>query len=184
MPALMTHHRFTVTEYDRMLEHGILTEDDRVELIRGEIVQKMVIGSLHAGCVNRLTRLMNQSVHEGFIVTSQNPIRLEDSEPEPDLCVCRYRDDFYSEAHPAAEDILLIVEVADSTLEFDRTIKRDLYAEAGIPEYWIVNLPDRCLEVFRSPLGGAYQQKQLIHAGEQLMSDILRQPAEAGWILG
>jgi len=74
--------------------------------------------------------------------------------------------------------------VADSTLEFDRTIKRDLYADAGIPEYWIVNLSDRCLEVFRSPLGGMYQQKQLIHAGDKLTSEILSQPAEAGWILG
>src|SRR5262245_48646376 len=138
MTARRTPHRFTVTEYDRMIELGILREDARVELIRGEIVAKMSIGDAHIACVDRLTQLMFQVAASAAIVRVQTPIRQADSEPEPDLVLKRRRQDFYGKPGPA--DILLVIEVADASLEDDREAKRSLYAENGIAEYWIVNL--------------------------------------------
>jgi Uma2 family endonuclease len=152
MQLTRTHHRFTVDDYEQMIEYGILTENDRVELIRGEIVTKKPIGDSHVACVNRLNRLFGRRVGESAIVSIQNPIRLPDSEPEPDLALLRPRQDFYASGKPRPEDIFLVIEVADTTLDYDREDKRSLYAEAGIPEYWIVNLIDRCLEVYRQPL--------------------------------
>jgi len=157
MAGTLTRHRFTVEQYEELVEAGILTEDDRVELVRGEIVEKMTIGPAHAASVNRLNRLFQRRLGDSALVAVQNPVRLADSEPEPDLALLKPRGDFYEGATPRGEDVLLIVEVSDATLETDRTLKREIYAEAGIPEYWIVNLVEQCLEVYRQPLAsGSY----------------------------
>jgi len=165
MTARRTPHRFTVAEYDRMIDQGILKEDARVELIRGEIVAKMPIGDPHVACVDRLNRLLILAVGEQATVSIQNPIRLADSEPEPDVVL--KRQGFFGKPGPA--DILLVIEVADASLEDDREVKRPLYAENGITEYWIVNLIDHCVEVHRQPRPDrTYADLRTLRAGESI----------------
>ena len=169
MSVIRTHHRFSVAEYDQMIDRGILTEDDRVELIRGEIVEKMSIGDEHIACVNRLTRLLVKLFDERAIVSVQNPVRLADSEPEPDLVLLTPKADFYASGKPQAADVLLLIEVADSSLELDREDKRSLYAENGIQEYWIINLIDRTIETFRQPQeNGRYLNTRVVRPGANL----------------
>lgn len=139
---MITRRRFTVDEYHRMAEAGILGEDDRVELLDGEIVEMTPIGPRHAGGVNRLTRLFTTRLGARAIVTVQNPVVLGVRwEPQPDLAILRPRPDFYSTAHARPEDILLIVEVAETSGEADRRVKVPGYAAAGVPETWRVDLP-------------------------------------------
>jgi Uma2 family endonuclease len=167
-------HRFTVPEYDRMIDAGILKEDARVELIRGEIVAKMPIGDAHIATVNRLNRLFVRAVGDSAIVSIQNPVRLADSEPEPDVTLLRPRDDFYASGKPGAADVLLLIEVAESSLEHDRQDKAPLYAENGIVEYWIVNLVDRCLEVHRGPQpNGTYADVRTLRPDDRIESTTL-----------
>jgi Uma2 family endonuclease len=143
--------RFTVDQYDQMIETGILTEDDRVELIRGEIVPKMPIGSRHAATTKRLIRLIGPQVQSRAILGAQDPIRLVDSEPEPDLSVLHRQADDYAGGHPTSADIFLLIEVADSSLDRDRDEKGPLYAESGVPEYWIIDLDSDTAIVHRNP---------------------------------
>jgi Uma2 family endonuclease len=165
MTARRTPHRFTVAEYDRMIDQGILKEDARVELIRGEIVAKMPIGDPHVACVDRLNRLLVLAVGDQATVSIQNPIRLADSEPEPDVVLKRR--DFYGKPGPA--DILLVIEVADASLEDDREVKRPLYAENSIAEFWIVNLIDHCVEVHCEPRAdGTYAEVRTVRAGDAI----------------
>ena len=167
--ASVVHHRFTVDDYEQMIAQGILTENERVELIRGEIVEKMVIGPLHSAAVNRINRLLTTTLLSA-IVSVQNPIVLSDSEPEPDLALLVPRDDFYASSNPKACDVLLVIEVADSSLEYDREIKLPLYAQAGIQELWIVNLNESKVEVYRQPqLSGIYQSRVDLGRGESLV---------------
>ena len=167
MTARRVPHRFTVPQYEKMIDVGILDENDRVELIRGEIVAKMPIGDPHIACLDRLTRLMIRAVGDDAIVSIQNPIRLRDSEPEPDLVLKRPRDDFYASGKPGPADLLLVIEVADSTLDYDREVKGPLYAENGIAEYWIANLTDRTLEVHRQPRpDGTYAEVRTLRPGD------------------
>lgn len=162
-------HRFSVDDYDRMIVTGILNENDRVELIRGEILEKMPIGDAHSGVVNRLTRLLVRRTGDDAVVSIQNPLQLVDSEPEPDTMVLRPRADFYESGKPRAEDVLLLIEVADSSLEFDREVKLPIYAEAGIREFWIVNLSESHVEVYRGPQSnGAYRDRRDVRPGEQI----------------
>lgn len=162
-------HRFTVADYYRMAEAGIFNEDSRVELIRGQIVDMPPIGAPHFAAVNRLNRLLVQAVGNRAIVSVQNPVRLDDgSEPEPDIALLKPRADEYAAAIAGADDVLLIVEVADSSLRDDRTVKAPLYAEGGIPEYWIVNLVERVIEVHRQPNGAHYVQTRPVRAGDTL----------------
>jgi len=138
---LIRHHRYTVTDYYRMVQTGILQTDDRVELIEGSIIDRVPIGSLHGGVVNHLNKLLNSSVGDNAIVSVQNPVRLSDlSEPEPDIALLKPRDDFYASAHPGPQDILLMVEVAQSSLDYDREIKLPLYARHGIAVTWLIDL--------------------------------------------
>lgn len=158
---------FTVTEYNRMAEAGILTQDDRVELIEGEIVRMSPISSHHAGCVNRLNVLLSSQAEHSFIVSVQNPIVAGDySEPQPDVAVLRLRGDFYAEGHPRPEDVLLAIEVADTTVESDRSVKMPLYARAGIPEAVLVNLPQDIIETHSEPVNGQYQSVKILRRGE------------------
>ncbi len=155
-----------------MVEAGILSEDDRVELIEGEVIKMSPIGSRHAACVDRLlNRILNRVAGMNAIVRVQSPIRLDGySEPEPDVALLRPRDDFYSREHPGPNDVLLLIEVADTTVEYDRGVKLPLYAQAGITEAWLVDLPEETIEIHTRPLGGEYRSIERIKRGESLAS--------------
>ncbi len=156
-PGLMQRHRLTVDEYYRMAEAGVLAPDARVELIEGEIVDKAPMKSRHAGVIARLNGLLNRAVGEAAVVTCQTPLRLSDrSEPEPDLLVLRPRADFYTQAHPTPADVLLLIEVSDTTLAYDRSIKLPLYAKYGVAEVWIVDLTNNLVRFFRQPQADTY----------------------------
>ena len=165
---------FTVGEYYRMAEANILTEEDRVELIAGQIVAMSPIGSRHAACVDRLNGLLHRQPGPAFIVRVQSPIALNAySEPEPDLVLLRPRADFYAAAHPSAADVLLAVEVADTSAGYDRAVKVPLYAQAGIPEVWLIDLFANRIEVYARPQGEAYQQRVEVAADATLASPTL-----------
>src|SRR5688572_4509222 len=159
--------RFTVDEYHRMAEAGVFHEDDRVELLDGQIVHMTPIGIRHAACVNRLNALIVGLAGNQATVSIQNPLILgEHEEPQPDVAVLRYRADGYQTGHPRVPDTLLVVEVADTSVESDRQIKIPLYARAGIPEAWLVNLPGDDLEIYQQPEGGRYTRVRTARRGE------------------
>ncbi len=171
-------HLFTVADYYRMAEAGLFNENLRVELIQGQIIDMAPIGSPHFGMVNRLTRLLVLLVGARGLVSVQNPVRLDPgSEPQPDVAVLKPRADDYETGAPGPGDVLLLIEVADTSLDFDRGVKAPLYAGSGIVEYWIVNLPERIVEVHREPAGDRYAQVQRIGPGDVL--DILMLPGAA-----
>ena len=159
-------YRFTVAEYERMGQTGILTEDARVELIEGAIVQMSPIGSRHAASVDRASHAFRQLLASA-IIRVQSPIKLgEYSEPQPDVTLLRTRADFYADAHPGPEDVLLVVEVADTSLDYDRQTKLPLYARAGIPEAWLVDLPGNRLWVYRGPAAEGYAEVRWLERGQ------------------
>lgn len=163
MAIELLRRRFTVEEYHRMALAGILGEDDRVELIEGEIVTMTPIGVRHAACVRRLNRLLSARIGDRAIVDVQNPICLsEHSEPQPDVALLRPRPDDYAHAHPRPEDVLLVVEVAETSAESDRAVKLPLYAGAGIAEVWIVDLTAETVEVHRGPSPQGYEAVQRV----------------------
>ena len=158
--------RFTVDEYHRMSDIGIFPEDQCFELIRGQILEMPTAKPTHSGLLNRLNHLFTIRLGEFAIVSIQNPCNLDDhSEPAPDVALLKPRSDFYVNNHPLPEDVLLVLEVSDTTLRFDARIKSRLYAEAGIPEYWIVNIPQNALEVRRESLNGHYATHQTFRHG-------------------
>ena len=162
---------FTVAEYMRMGQTGIISEDERVELVCGEVIEMSPIGERHAACVDFLTQLITLRLRRGAIVRVQNPIQLDDySEPQPDIAVLKRRDDFYRHAHPRPEDVLVVIEVSDSTLEYDRKVKVPLYARAGIPETWVVNLRGERIKTYADPAKGAYQTITSYARGDELQS--------------
>jgi len=149
---------FTVDEYHAMARAGVLGEDDRVELLEGEVVEMTPIGSRHSSCVGRLTHLLSSRVDDRAIVWIQNPLILSDlAEPEPDAALLRPRDDFYAEAHPRPDDLLLLIEVADTSADYDRERKIPLYARSGVPEVWLVDLEAGTVEVYRTPSPEGYR---------------------------
>ena len=150
-----------------MAEAGVLGEDDRVELIDGEIFEMSPIGRKHAGCVNRLNYLFSSRLAGRAVVSVQNPIQLsEHAEPQPDLTLLRPRADFYTDAHPTSEAILLVVEVADSSAEFDRQVKAPLYARSGIPEFWLVDVDQDRVGVYRDPTSAGYATTCVLRRGD------------------
>ncbi len=164
MPA---RRRFTIDEYDRMGEAGILNEDEHAELINGEIVLMAALGSKHTGCVNWLNDAFRAQLGGRVIVSVQNPVRLPpDGEPEPDVMLLRHRPDFYRSAHPLPDDVYLIIEVADTSLPYDRTTKQQLYAAAGIRDFWIVDLANELLLVHRVPQDGCYTEVRRLKRGD------------------
>ena len=163
----VTRRRFTVHDYHRMGEAGILHEDDRVELIEGDLVEMAAIGTRHFSCVNGLTRLLVRGVGDEAIVSVQNPVRLDEhTEPQPDLTVIRPRD--YREALPVPEDVMLLIEVSDTTLRYDRGVKLPLYARSGIREVWIVDLVGEIIERYTDPSGDGYQNVAQTRRGQRL----------------
>lgn len=163
-------HRLTVEEYYRMAEAGIFSEDDRVELIEGEIIDMAPIGTAHASMVKRLNSIFTLGAGTRAVVSVQDPIRLNPrNEPQPDLALLRHRADYYRDAHPGPADVLLVVEVADSSLRYDVDVKLPLYARHGIPEVWIVDLEHRRLEIYRRPDGDTYLEKHCPARGEAVI---------------
>lgn len=149
MVQQLAKHWITVDEYERMGEAGIWTKDSRLELLEGEIYEISPIGSHHAACVSFLGNHLNRQLGDRLIIRTQNPIRLDDfSEPQPDIALLRWRDDFYRHAHPVPADALLVIEVADTTVDSDRRVKIPLYAKAAIKEVWLVNLPAEQIEIY------------------------------------
>ncbi|HZW30876.1 MAG TPA: Uma2 family endonuclease [Isosphaeraceae bacterium] len=169
--------KYSVDDYEEMIRQGDLTENDRVELIRGEIIPKMAMGPRHGSCLKRFNRLVTQRAAGQAIVGIQDPVRLADSEPEPDVSLLRLRADSYASGHPQPPEIFLLVEVSDSWLDDDRNIMRLLYAQSGIQEFWIANLRDDCLEVYRGPQpDGTYQETRILPRGQS--TDIAALPGE------
>ena len=149
-----SRHLISVDAFHRMGETGILGPRDRVELIDGEIIDMSPIGVLHAAIVDVLARHFGRRAGELVFVRCQNPLRLDDiSEPEPDIAILRPRADFYMTAHPGAADVLLVIEVADTSLAYDLGTKVPLYARHGIPEVWVIDAATRHTRVFRRPVG-------------------------------
>ena len=168
--TLAAPHRFTVAEYYGMAEAGIFAPDAHVELLEGQIIDMFPIGPFHSGTVIYLANLFAKRGGERWTVSSQGPVRLgERSEPQPDVALLRPRADSYRTSHPAPADVFLLVEVADSSLRFDREEKLPLYARAGIPEFWLVNLVQRVLEVYRYPFpqAGIYRESARLSEGAQ-----------------
>jgi Uma2 family endonuclease len=150
-------HRLSRADYYRMAEVGILSPDARVELIEGEIIDMPPIGARHAGAVNALIRALSLAIRERAVLSCQNPIVLDSwNEPQPDLCILRNRDDLYQESHPTVGDVLLAIEVAESSLAFDSKVKAGLYARAAIPEYWIFDIKGAAVLVHRQPEPAGY----------------------------
>lgn len=172
--AEVQRHRFDTTEYHRMAETGILSEDDRVELVEGEIVEMSPIGSAHQAVVDRFNRLLTSFAGQDYIVRPQGPVRLDEhNEPQPDLALLRFREDFYEREHPGPGDALLLVEVSESSLEYDRSAKLPLYAGAGIPEVWILDLASGEVESHSGPRAstGGYATRRRYGRGEEAVSE-------------
>jgi len=159
--------RFTLEEYHRLIESGILGPEDRVELIEGEIFEMAPIGSPHAACVHRLQALLADACGMDR-VRNQSPIELGDSEPEPDLVVVVGREDYYAGRHPGADDVQLVVEVSSTSLRYDRELKLPLYARHGVPEVWIVDLAARRIEVHREPAAAGYRSSRRHAPGDEI----------------
>ncbi len=175
MVVQLLKRQFSIQDYHQMVVAGILGEDERVELIQGKIIKMSPIGTRYASCVKRLLKLFSQSLGDSVTVAVQDPIELSNlSEPQPDLALLKPRDDFYATGHPQPQDILLLVEVADTTIEGDfaertlreRTIKIPLYASSGICEVWLVDVNEQVIEVFREPTANNYQSIQKFQQGE------------------
>ena len=165
--AVPARRRFTVAEYYAMADAGILSENDRVELLDGDLIVMPPIGDWHAASVDLFTNILPPSLQGRAIVRVQNPTRLDNnSEPQPDVMLLRWRDDFYRNGHPAPGDVLLLIEVADSSAEFDRTVKLAAYARAGIPELWIVARAERRIEAYTDPTRDSYDAVRHFGPGE------------------
>ena len=166
MALQLPRRRFTTAEYHKIGEAGVLSEDDRVELIDGEILEMSPIGSKHAACVDRLNHVFARNAGNRAIVRVQSPVQLgEYSEPQPDLAILRPRPDFYAPAHPGPEDVLLLVEVADTSLEYDKE-KLLLYARSGVPEVWLADLKRDMLIMHRDPSPTGYETVQVLRRGD------------------
>lgn len=182
MPAL-NEVRFSVTDYYRLAETGVLPRGARVELLAGRIIDKAPISPLHSGMVNRLNRIFNAPSGGRWQIAVQNPVTLDDFfEPEPDLSWLHPAPDDYQQRHPQPGDIFLLIEVADATLAFDREEKLPVYGRAGIPEVWIANLNEAVLEGYRNPHANGYATRMILPAGEpaspQAFPDVLVRVAE------
>ena len=169
MDTQVLRRAFSVDEFHRMAEAGVLGEDDRLELLDGEIVRMTPIGSHHAGCVNRLTSLLTAAVGTDAVVSVQNPVICGDrTELQPDLAILKPRTDFYSRAHPRPQDVYALIEVADSSIGYDQGVKMLAYAMAGIPALVIIDLGAREVAVYRTPVDGTYRQHHVLRSDDML----------------
>ncbi|OIQ12533.1 Uma2 family endonuclease [Neomoorella thermoacetica] len=165
----VARRRFTVDEYYQMAQAGILGEDDRVELIEGEIIEMVPIGTRHAACIRRLLHIFSTKIGDNALVDTQNPLRLgQNSEPQPDLMLLKPRDDYYATFHPRPEDVLLLVEVADTSVAFDREVKVNLYARGGVNEVWLVNLQAQQVTAYHLPSPSGYREVKEYGRGDHI----------------
>lgn len=171
MSAEPQKYFFSVDEYYRMAKAGLFSEGPHVELIEGEVIEMSPIGSRHAGCVDDLNSLVTHNVGRLAIVRVQGPIRIDEySEPQPDIALLKPRRDSYRRSHPTPSEVLLVIEVADTSAHYDRNVKLPLYARAGIPEAWLVILPKDIIEVHTEPKNGKYTKVQRLKRGKTLTS--------------
>lgn len=169
MAVQILQHRFTVSDYHRMRDSGILGEDDRVELIDGEIREMSPIDPIHAATVKRLSHHLFTAVGQRAILSVQDPVELNDqSEPQPDLAILRWDDDFYEHHHPTAAAVLIVIEVANSSIDYDREEKLPRYAAAGIPEVWLVHIARQLVEQYTLPVGDDYTHRHIVKRGGRL----------------
>jgi Uma2 family endonuclease len=169
MDTQLLKRAFSVDEFHRMGEAGVFGEDDRLELLDGEIVRMTPIGSPHAGCVNRLNSLLTAALGPQAIVSVQNPVICSDrTELQPDLAILKARTDFYSHAHPRPQDVYALFEVADSSIRYDQGVKLQAYALAGIPALVIIDLRTRVVTVYRTPTSGTYRQEGVLRLADTL----------------
>jgi Uma2 family endonuclease len=174
MAAVPERWRFTVDAFRRLAEAGILTEDDRVELVDGELVRMSPIGDRHMAAVNRCNRLFSRTVGDRALVSVQNPVDLDPyNEPQPDLALLRPRDDDYARGKPGPPDLLLVVEVADTSLAYDRQTKLPRYAATGVREAWLLDLEADALEAHREPRPDGYALIRRYRRGERASPEAL-----------
>lgn len=174
MPVEVIKRRFTADDYQRMGQTGILSSEDRVELIDGEVVAMSPIGPRHSACIDRATRALVILLGDKAIVRIQSSVRLNRyNEPEPDVVLLQPQADFYASRLPGPADILLVIEVAESSLDYDREVKAPLYAGSGVPEYWIVDLNSNQLVCYSDPAGGAYRTPRHHRRGESVTPVLL-----------
>jgi Uma2 family endonuclease len=174
MSKLIKRRRFTVDDYHRMGEAGILVAEDRVELIYGEIISMSPIGNPHNAAVDRANRALVRAVGDNAIVRVQGSVRLDDyDEPQPDIVLLRPRDDFYAQGGASPDDVILIIEMADSSLKFDRKLKARLYAETGIPEYWVADLNGACIFAYSERRERSYRVVRQVGKGDWLSPSLL-----------
>lgn len=166
--------RFSVEDYYRLIELGMLRDVERAEIIEGELIKRMPTGKRHASCVKRLDEFLRDILGKTVTYSVQDPVRLDEfNEPMPDLALLKRREDFYLEKQAMGEDVLLIVEVSDTTLDYDRNRKIPLYAKVRIPEVWIVNLQNGTIEVHTQPGDYSYSLVKVLRRGEEVKSETL-----------
>jgi Uma2 family endonuclease len=176
----LTPRRFSAAEYHQMIEAGVFAQDERLELIDGEIVQMSPIGDRHSACVRRLIALLSQLFADQAIVDAQNPIIVDVAyAPQPDLALLLPRADYYASQTPTTDDCLLVIEVADTSAEYDRQIKVPRYARGRVPELWLVDLEREAVVVYRQPVGDAYQHLQVFRRGDIIALGTLQGPGVA-----
>lgn len=168
LAPLLTPYRFTVEQYHRMVELGILNDNDRAELLKGWVVEKMPQNPPHNSTVMRVNRRLLRVLPDNWVLQVQGPVTLSDSEPEPDFAIVRGPEEIYGKRHPTAKDIGVIIEIADSSLLEDRRWKGALYAQARIARYWIINLVNKRIEVYTSPRGGTYREMKIFGLEESV----------------
>ncbi|MCH7990387.1 MAG: Uma2 family endonuclease [Planctomycetes bacterium] len=167
-------YRLSVEQYHQMISAGILTENDRVQLIEGALFEMSAMGTRHVMCIKLINQSLTAILPDGWHVGTQQPVTMQTSEPEPDLVVIRGQIRDFTNRHPAGPDVGLVIEVADTSLQMDREQKLPVYAQAGIAEYWVVNLNDNTIEVFRNPQPGSesnkagYQSQKILSASDKI----------------
>lgn len=185
MAVELIRRKIKVSDYHRMFETGILTIQDKVELINGEIIEMSPSGSLHAAIVDRISNFLMQSLGNQVIVRTQSPVQISElSLPEPDISVLKPVKDFYAELHPQAQDIYLIIEVADTSYRYDKEIKLPVYAKAGIPEYWIINIERKEIEAHRAPHNEVFSKVDIIQLDQKLTFQAFDLEIKAPSLLG
>lgn len=184
-PLIISRHKLSIDDYHRMGDADILHEDSHVELIEGELIDMAPIGSLHSSIVIKLSMMLSQQVAASAFVSTQNPITLPpNNEPQPDLVLLKPRDDWYSNALPTSTDVLLLIEIADTSIEYDRQVKLPLYAQHGIQEVWLFDVKERLLEIYRDPGKRGYRKllrpdkKEIV---SPLLVDIVHVPLAEIW---
>lgn len=178
IPMFVPTYSFSIESYQKMADLGIIKPDVRVELIEGKIITRSAMRSPHAACVRRLADILRTLLGQNVMISEEKAISLgNNSAPEPDIAVVKFRDDYYEDRHPQPEDIFLLVEVSLTTQKYDRDVKIPLYASFNIPEVWIVDLEEQVIEVYEQPKGKEYRSKKIYGINEALQSSLVKQLA-------